>query len=100
AVLSSRHSGNTTGFCLNFGIDLFLQQGFPRHHALDRIIFKSSINPCFYLTEQQAKKLILVFECIDKEFNSYYKGKDALIAVKIIELLIYMDRIFLHEKAL
>lgn len=97
---SSQLSKNATGFCLNFGIDFFLQQSFPRHHALDRIIFTSSVSPCFYLTDQQAKKLIPVFECIYKEFNTYHKGKDILIAVKIIELLIYMDRILLHEIAL
>ena len=93
-------SKNITGFCLYFGIDLFLQQGFPRQYALDRIIFKTSVNPYIYITSHQEKRLKEVFECLHKEFNNFRKEKNTLITVKIIELLIYMDRIFLHQKAL
>jgi AraC family transcriptional regulator, transcriptional activator of pobA len=95
ATQSSRYwSLDCKGYVLSFNLDFFLQSSFPKHHIVNKIIFKSSSKPFLILKNDQVKKLALLFEYILDEHKGKLAGKSVMIAVKILELIIESDRLF------
>ena len=97
---SSYWSMRCSGYVLSFNIDFFLQKAFPRQHIAGRKIFKISLKPFLTLSEEQAKKLGVIFEYIITEQNEGRNVKDEMIAVKILELLIQCDRFYTETQSL
>jgi AraC family transcriptional activator of pobA len=100
---SSRYwSLDCKGYVLSFNLDFFLQNSFPKHHIVNKIIFKSSTRPSLILKNDQVKELALLFEYILGEHKGKLTGKSVMIAVKILELIIQCDRLFsdaqIHQK--
>jgi len=92
---SSRYwSLDCKGYVLSFNLDFFLQNFFPKHHIVNKIIFKSSTKPFLILKSAQVKKLELLFEYILHEHKGKLTDKSVMIAVKILELIIQCDRLF------
>ena len=95
ATQSSRYwSLDCKGYVLSFNLDFFLQNSFPKHHIVNKIIFKSSSKPFLILKNDQVKKLERLFEYILGEHKGDLAGKRVMIAVKILELIIECDRLF------
>jgi AraC family transcriptional regulator, transcriptional activator of pobA len=95
ATQSSRYwSLDCTGYVLSFNLDFFLQNSFPKHHIVNKIIFKSSSKPYLILKNDQVKKLAPLFEYILGEHKGDLAGKKVMLAVKILELIIESDRLF------
>jgi AraC family transcriptional regulator, transcriptional activator of pobA len=91
---SSYWSLQCAGYVISFSIDFFLQNAFPKHLIAGKKIFKISLRPFLTLSNDEAKKLSLIFEYIIAEDNGGENEKNEMIAVKILELLIECDRLF------
>ncbi len=87
-------STDCSGYWLSFNIEFFLQRVFPKQHIVNKKIFKTSIKPFLILSNEQVKQLGIIYEYILQEYNKNLKGKNEMIAIKILELLIQCDRIF------
>ena len=83
-----------SGYVLNFNIDFFLNNAFPRKHIVEKKVFKSSFKPFLSVTGPQRKSLETIFEYILKENSAALEEKNQMIAIKILELLILCDRLF------
>lgn len=100
---SSKYWSSTcSGYFIAFNIEFFLQNVFPKHLINNKKIFKTSIKPFLVLSDAEAKKLKTIYEYILKEYNDQLKLKNEMIAIKILELLIQCDRLFMdaetHQK--
>ena len=95
ATQSSRYwSLDCKGYVLSFNLDFFLQKSFPKHHIVNKVIFKSSSKPFLNLKNDQVKKLEPLFEYILDEHKGKLAEKNFMIALKILELIIQSDRLF------
>ena len=95
ATQSSRYwSLDCKGYVLSFNLDFFLQNAFPKHHIVNKIIFKSSTKPFLTLKSDQVRQLEPLFEFILQEHKGKLAEKSVMIAVKILELMIQCDRFF------
>jgi AraC family transcriptional activator of pobA len=95
ATQSSRYwSLDCKGYVLSFNLDFFLQKSFPKHHIVNKVIFKSSSKPFLILKSDQVKKLEVLFEYILGEHKGKLAEKNVMIACKILELIIHSDRLF------
>ncbi len=90
----------SSGYVLNFNIDFFLNNAFPRKHVIDKKVFKSSLRPYLSVSAAQRKKLEPIFESILSENASAHSDKNQMIALKILELLILCDRFFTDAEAM
>lgn len=88
----------TEGYILLFNMNFFLQNNFPHKYIEDKKIINSSIRPYINLSDEQSKKIAAMFETILEEKKSNHKDKNELIAVKIVELLIFSERWFAQEQ--
>ncbi|WP_426667389.1 helix-turn-helix domain-containing protein [Mucilaginibacter sp. McL0603] len=82
------------GYILTFNVDFFLDKAFPAEHVINRKVFKSSTRPYLHLNESQMRIFSKIFEWILKENASDEEEKKMIIALKILEMLIYSDRLF------
>lgn len=89
-----------SGYLLSFNIDFFLNNAFPKKHVVDRKVFKSSLRPHLSVSVAQRKKMGAIFEYILSENTSAQRGKDHMIAIKILELLILCDRFFTEAESI
>ena len=89
-----------SGYVLNFNIDFFLNNAFPKKHIIDKKVFKSSLRPYLSVSVAQQKKLETIFEYILHESSVSHVGKNELIAIKILELLILCDRFFTEAEVI
>lgn len=89
---SSEYTENTKGYSLSFNLPFFLQQHFPRHHLLRMTLFCRNITPYVYVVSKRAKALTGIFETILDEDRHLRKNKEELIALKVLELIIFCDR--------
>jgi AraC family transcriptional activator of pobA len=88
-----------SGYVLNFNVEFFLNNDFPKKHIVDKKVFKSSLKPYLNVAVDQRKKLEVIFEYILKENASAGAAKNEMIALKILELLILCDRFFTEAEA-
>jgi AraC-like DNA-binding protein len=89
-----------SGYVLTFNIEFFLNNAFPKKHVVDKKVFKSSLRPYLSISAAQRKKVETIFEYILAENATGQPGKDEMIAIKILELLILSDRFFTDAEAL
>lgn len=96
---TSNWTPDCKGYLVVFNADFFLQQHFPNWFLQNKKILQPSIQPYLYLTEEQADEAEKIYKAILLEKNSDKLCKNELIAVKIIELLILIERIYseIHE---
>ncbi|HEV2479485.1 MAG TPA: AraC family transcriptional regulator [Puia sp.] len=89
-----------SGYVLNFNIDFFLNNAFPKKLIAEKKVFKSSVKPYLSVSAAQQKQLVPVFEAILQENAAALLGRNQMIAVKILELLILCDRMFTEVEAM
>jgi AraC-like DNA-binding protein len=92
-------SPDSKGYFLLFNLDFFLQSHFPFSHLKNKKILQSSVQPNIQLNPEQADSVEEIFKTIFAEKNDDNPYKKELIALKIIELLIQIERLYLevHE---
>ena len=95
-VISSSlyHSLKCSGYILLFDINFFLKTELPQHCIVNRKIFKSTTQPYLHLDDSQANALSGIFEKMLNEQQSDAAEKLEMMAVKILELLMFSDRLF------
>lgn len=82
------------GYILTFNIEFFLDKAFPVEYIINRKVFKNSTRPYLHLNESQMHVFSGILEWILKENASDEEDKKVIIALKILEMLIYCDRLF------
>jgi AraC-like DNA-binding protein len=87
-------SYDVSGYFLSFDNEFFLQNAFPKDRIINKKIFKTSIKPYLVLSESQEQKLTIIFESVLTEYKGAMKSKNQMIAIKVLELLILIDRLF------
>ena len=92
-------SDKNSGYLVNFNIDFFLNNAFPKKLISDKKIFKSSLKPYMVVSAKQRKKIETIFEAILSENSGTAQQKNEMIAIKILELLILCDRFFTEAQA-
>jgi AraC family transcriptional activator of pobA len=99
-VISSTlyHSLKTSGYLLLFDIDFFLKTELPQHCIVNRKIFKSTTRPYLYLDDDHAEALTEIFEKMLSEQEIDDQERREMMAVKILELCMYCDRLFYNAK--
>jgi AraC-like DNA-binding protein len=94
-IHSSRYlSTDCDGYVLTFNAEFFLDKAFPAEYIINRKVFKSSTRPYLHLNESQMQVFSGILEWIFKENASDEEEKKVIIALKILEMLIYSDRLF------
>jgi AraC-like DNA-binding protein len=88
-----------SGFVLNFNIDFFLNNAFPKKLVADKKVFRLSLKPYLSVSAAQRKQLETIFEYIFQENAAAQLGKSQMIAITILELLILCDRLFTDAEA-
>ena len=83
-----------SGFVLNFNIDFFLNNAFPKKLVAEKKVFKSSLKPWLNVSTAQREQLVPIFESILQENATAQLERNQMIAIKILELLILCDRMF------
>jgi AraC family transcriptional activator of pobA len=83
-----------SGYVLNFNIDFFLNNAFPKNLVAEKKVFKLSLKPYLAVSASQRKQLEPIFETILQENAAAQLEKNQMIAIKILELLILCDRMF------
>jgi AraC family transcriptional activator of pobA len=92
---SSQYSSlDCSGFMLSFDIDFFFKHFFPKSLIANKRIFRKSAKPFMILTNEQAEGLSAIFEYLLHEYHEQLPNKDEMIAVKVLELLVLCDRLF------
>ncbi len=100
-VTSSRNwSSDVKGYILLFNIDFFLENNFSHELIRSKKVLTTSIRPYIHLNDDQAGKIAEIFETILLEKHAEHDDKNELIAVKIIELLVIIERLFQEELGL
>ncbi len=100
-VTSSRNwTSDVKGFILLFNIDFFLENNFSHEFIRSKKVLTTSIRPYIHLNDEQAGKIADIFETILVEKHAEHDNKNELIAVKIIELLVIVERLFQEELGL
>ncbi|GGB02434.1 AraC family transcriptional regulator [Puia dinghuensis] len=90
---------HASGYLLNFNIEFFLNNAFPKKLISEKKVFKSSLKPYLYLSASKRKQLETIFEYIFHENSEAAQGKNQMIAIKILELLILCDRLFTEAES-
>lgn len=95
-VISSSiyHSLRSSGYMLLFDINFFLKTELPQHCIVNRKIFKNTTQPYLELNETQAGKITAMFEKMLHEQESDATEKLEMMAINILELVMYGDRLF------
>jgi AraC family transcriptional regulator, transcriptional activator of pobA len=91
---SSNWADDSKGYFLLFNLDFFLQSNFPYHHLENKKILQPSVQPYMQLTTKQAEAVEQIFMTILEEKQGNNPHKRELIALKIIELLILIERLY------
>jgi AraC family transcriptional regulator, transcriptional activator of pobA len=89
-----------TGYVLNFSVDFFLNNAFPKKHIEGKKVFKASLRPWLTVTPAQRKTLEGLFEYLLAEHTATQLARQEMIALKILELLILCDRWFTEAEAI
>jgi AraC family transcriptional activator of pobA len=93
---SSNWTADAKGYFLMFNLDFFLQNRFPHKYLDNKRILQPSVQPYLHLTNKQADLIEEIFKSIlhEKHKNSLHKKE--MIALKILELLILCERLYLQ----
>jgi AraC family transcriptional regulator, transcriptional activator of pobA len=91
---SANWSLDSKGYFLLFNLDFFLQSHFPYRHLFNKKILHPSVQPYMQLTAKQAGSVEQIFKTILQEKQGDSPHKNELIALKIIELLIVIERLY------
>ena len=90
----------TRGYILLFNMDFFLENNISHQIIGNKRMLSTSVRPYIYLTEEQAKEASRIFESILSEKSQNGMVNNELVAIKIIELLIFGERLFEQEQHL
>jgi AraC family transcriptional activator of pobA len=82
------------GYIGLFNIDFFLQINFPHQHIENKKILMGCAQPFIQLSDEHAAEIAAIFETMLEENRADRPGKNELIALKVIELLIHSERLF------
>ena len=88
------------GYFTSFNIEFFLQNVFPKQHIVNKKIFKLSIRPFLILSADQEKKLETIFEFLLEENKGQEIGKNEMLAIKVLELIVQCDRFFTEAEVI
>jgi AraC family transcriptional regulator, transcriptional activator of pobA len=88
---------DTTGYVALFNMDFFLQNNFSPQIIENKRILNSSIQPFIHLSDENGREVGDIFQTIFMEKHSDHPNKYELIALKILELLIFCERMFEQE---
>jgi AraC-like DNA-binding protein len=88
------------GYYLAFNLIFFLQKEFPRHHLTKLNLANPHLQPCIYLDTQDGEKVENIFETILDERDHLRRNKEYMVALKILELILFCDRLFSKENPL
>ena len=92
---SSNWTADTKGYFLLFNLDFFLQSHFPHKYLTNKKILQPCIQPHIQLSIKQADAVEEIFKIIVLEKEQNQPHNKELIALKIIELLILSERMYL-----
>ena len=92
-ITTSEWHPDTKGFITLFSLDFFIANHFAPTYLEKRTILQPTMQPFIHLTDEQAVTVKQAFENILKERNGQDPIKDQIIAVKLAELLLIVDRI-------
>lgn len=93
-------SADTAGFLVVFNLDFFLQNHFPHTYIENKRILQPSVQPYIRLTQEQADEVEMIFKTILHEKQGDDPHKNELIALKIIELIILAERLYLEVQGI
>ena len=93
---SSNWAPESKGYFLLFNLDFFLQAHFPHRYLENKTILQPYVQPYIQLSASQAKTVEKSFQTIMLENQSNHAHKQELIALKILELLILGERLYLE----
>ena len=96
-IYSGTYEEGTTGYFLSLNVNFFLQENLPRHHLANMRIFTKRLVPFVRVNCKQCNLPTNIFETILKEHAHNSLHKEEMIALKILELLLLLDRLFLKE---
>ena len=82
------------GYVVLFNLDFFLQNSFPHQLIENKRVISGPIQPFLQLSDKHAEEMASIFETILSENQGDNVGKNELIALKILELLITSERLF------
>ena len=94
---SKNWSLDAKGYVLLFNIDFFLQNKLSHQLVSNKKFLTAPIKPYVYLNNQEAEEVSRIFEAIISEKENREVRNNELIAIKIIELLILIERLFAKE---
>lgn len=96
---STNWTVDVQGYFLAFNHDFFLQSHFPHKYLANKKILQPSVKPYMHLPVELAGKAEQIFKTILKEKYENKSHRKELIAIKIVELLILVERLYLevHE---
>ena len=93
-VTTSDWSADGAGYTVLFNLDFLLKNNLSYKSVENKGILLPPIQPCHPLTEVQSDQLVTIFEAILKEKESGDPFSTELIALKIIEMLIWCERLY------
>jgi len=97
-INSSVWSPESEGFVVLFNLDFFLQNQFPHKYIENKKVLQPSVRPYIDLSDEDAKKIESIFKTITRERTKEGPYRKELIAIKIIELLIRCERLYLDAE--
>jgi AraC-like DNA-binding protein len=96
-INSGIYNHDTQGFFLSLNLKFFLQEHFPKHYLVKFKIFSNGFIPYVHTDFKQGKYLAEIFETILDESSHSRKGKEEMLALKILELIILFERLLKVE---
>jgi AraC-like DNA-binding protein len=91
---SNNWTADVKGYVLLFNLDFFLQNKIPQEFLRTKKVLTAFIRPYLHLSGEQAGNVAAIFETLLLEKHADHANRDELIAVKILELLILIERLF------
>jgi AraC-like DNA-binding protein len=91
---SKNWTADVKGYVLLFNLDFFMQNKIPHEFIRTKKALTAFIRPYLHLSGEQAENVAAIFETLLLEKHSDHANRDELIAVKVLELLILIERLF------
>ncbi|MBV9961587.1 MAG: helix-turn-helix transcriptional regulator [Parafilimonas sp.] len=97
---SSEWSDDGKGLAIVFNRDFFIQHKFSPAHFEDKTILQFTVPPCINVSDEKAGEVKKIFIEVLKEYESDNLHKYQLIALKVLELFIIIERLYEEKTAL
>jgi len=97
AIHSGTFSRCTSGFLLNFNLELFSKYAIPQQLILGRKIFQNAVHPFTHLKKKQREQMVAIFAEILQLFQCQLSSAMEHAAIKMLELLILCDQLSQHS---